>query len=75
MEFVIDFVQMGRFVDPLQIEVLEAMRTPGGKKITEEAWQATTVPKACTTRKSNDTPILGRWVPATVPALLWETPR
>ena len=38
MEFVIDFVQMWRFVDPLQIEVLEAMRTPGGNKITEEAW-------------------------------------
>ena len=40
MEHVIDFVQMQRFNDPLQIEVLEAMRTPGGKKITDEAWQA-----------------------------------
>jgi hypothetical protein len=40
MEYVIDFVQMKRFKDELQIQVLEAMRTPGGKKISEECWQA-----------------------------------
>ena len=39
MEYVVDFVQMQRFNDPLQVEVLEAMRTPGGKKISEESWQ------------------------------------
>ena len=31
MEYVVDFVQMKRFKDDLQIQVLEAMRTPGGK--------------------------------------------
>jgi hypothetical protein len=40
IEHVIDFVQMQRFNDPLLVEVLEAMRTPGGKHISEEAWQA-----------------------------------
>ena len=39
-EYVIDFVQMQRFTDELQLEVLYAMRTPGGKKISEESWQA-----------------------------------
>ena len=39
-EYVVDFVQMQRFTDPLQLEVLYAMRTPGGKKISEESWQA-----------------------------------
>ena len=39
MEYVVDFVQMQRFNDPLQVEVLEAMRTPGGKAISEESWQ------------------------------------
>ena len=38
MEYVVDFVQMQRFKDPLLVEVLEAMRTPGGKKISEDAW-------------------------------------
>ena len=40
IEHVVDFVQMQRFNDPLLIEVLEAMRTPGGKPISEEAWRA-----------------------------------
>ena len=39
-EHVVDFVQMQRFTDPLQLEVLNAMRTPGGKKITDERWRA-----------------------------------
>ena len=40
MEYVVNFVQMQRFSDPLLVEVLTAMRTPGGKKISEAAWQA-----------------------------------
>ena len=40
MEYVVDFVQMQRFDDPLLVEVLEAMRTPGGKTISEQAWEA-----------------------------------
>ena len=40
MEYVVNFVKMQRFDDPLLVEVLGAMRTPGGKKISEEAWQA-----------------------------------
>ncbi len=40
MEYVIEFVQMQRFDDPLQVQVLEAMRTPGGKEISEESWDA-----------------------------------
>ena len=40
MEYVVDFVEMKRFEDPLLVEVLEAMRTPGGKKISENAWEA-----------------------------------
>ena len=40
MEYVVDFIDMKRFDDPLLLQVLEAMRTPGGKKISEEAWQA-----------------------------------
>ena len=40
IEHVVDFVQMQRFNDPLLVEVLEAMRTHGGKRISEEAWQA-----------------------------------
>ena len=31
---------MQRFTDPLQVQVLEAMRTVGGKKTSEECWQA-----------------------------------
>jgi hypothetical protein len=40
MEYVHDFVQMQRFDDPLLVEVLEAMRTPGGKQLSEAAWKA-----------------------------------
>ena len=40
MEYVVDFVQMQRFDDKLQVEVLEAMRTEGGKTISEESWRA-----------------------------------
>jgi len=40
MEHVIDFVQMQRFTDPLLLEVLDAMRTPGGKQLTDAAWRA-----------------------------------
>ena len=40
MEYVVDFVQMQRFDDKLQMEVLEAMRTEGGKTISEESWRA-----------------------------------
>ena len=40
IEYVVDFVQMQRFTDPLQVQVLEAMRTPGGRKISEESWNA-----------------------------------
>ena len=40
MEYVLDFVNMQRFQDPLLVHILEAMRTPGGQKISEEAWQA-----------------------------------
>ena len=39
-EYAVDFVQMQRFTDPLQLEVLNAMRTPGGKQISEESCQA-----------------------------------
>ena len=40
MEHVVDFVQMQRFDDPLLVEILHAMRTPGGKKVFDKAWQA-----------------------------------
>ena len=40
MEHGVDCVQMQRFTDPLLLEVLNAMRTPGGKRISEESWQA-----------------------------------
>ena len=40
MEHVVDFVQMQRFTDPPLIGVLNAMRTPGGKRISEKSWQA-----------------------------------
>ena len=40
MEYDLDFVMMQRFDDPLLVEVLAAMRTPGGKNISEAAWQA-----------------------------------
>ena len=44
MEHVVEFVEMKRFSDPLLLEVLHAMRTPGGKKISNEAWRATGPP-------------------------------
>jgi hypothetical protein len=37
IEYVIDFVMMLRVVDPLQAQVLHAMRTPGAQKISEDA--------------------------------------
>ena len=40
MEYVPDFVKVQRFDDPLLVELLEAMRTPGGKSIPEDAEQA-----------------------------------
>ena len=40
MAYVVHFEQMQRFDDPLLVEVLAAMRTPGGKKISEAAWKA-----------------------------------
>ena len=40
MAYVVHFEQMQRFDDPLLVEVLEAVRTPGGKKISEAAWKA-----------------------------------
>ena len=45
IEHVVDFVQMQRFNDLLFVEVLEAIRTHGGKRISEEAWQAITTRK------------------------------
>ena len=42
MEYVVDFVEMQRFNDELLLEVLEAMRTRGGKKISDESWRAIT---------------------------------
>ena len=42
MGYVVGFVQMQRFDDLLLVEVLGAMRTLGGKKISEEAWRAIT---------------------------------
>ena len=40
VDYVIDFVKMQRFDDPLLREVLHVMRTPGGKKVSEAAWAA-----------------------------------
>ena len=40
LEHVVDFVAMQRFDDPLLLEILHAMRTPGGKTLSEEAWNA-----------------------------------
>ncbi len=51
-EYVVDFVQMQRFTDPLQLEVLNAMRTAGGKKISEESWQAIVNTQVVTTSGS-----------------------
>ena len=35
IEHIVDFVQMKRFDDPLLIQILEAMRVPGGRKISD----------------------------------------
>ena len=40
IQHIVDFVQMKRFDDPLLIQILEAMRVPGGRKISDEAWRA-----------------------------------
>ena len=37
IEHVVHFEQMQRFNDPLLVEILHAMRTPGGKHISAEA--------------------------------------
>ena len=42
IEYVVEFTQMQRVQDPLLAEVLAAMRTPGGKQISDEAWRAIT---------------------------------
>ena len=39
-EFVFQFHTAMRFTDPILIQILEAMRTKGGKKLTDEQWQA-----------------------------------
>ena len=48
---------MKRFDDKLLIEVLEAMRTPGGRAISEEAWQA--IEKTDIEKEGNDTKLRG----------------
>ena len=40
VQYVVDFVQMKRFDDELLVEVLEAMRTRGGRQISDKAWEA-----------------------------------
>ena len=45
IQYVVEFVNMQRFQDPLLLEVLEAMRTPGGKKVSEKAWTALWTPE------------------------------
>ena len=40
MEYVVNFVEMKRFDDDNLAEILEAMRVPGGKLISQKAWQA-----------------------------------
>ena len=40
IEHVVDFVAMQRFDDPLLLEILHSMRTPGGKVLSDEAWGA-----------------------------------
>ena len=49
MKYVVDFVNMQRFDDPLLVEVLHALRTPGGKKISDEAWRTIFIVKLETT--------------------------
>ena len=42
IEYAVGLVQMKRFDDPLLVEVLEAIHTPGGREISEDAWRAIT---------------------------------
>ena len=42
VEYVLDYVEMRRFDDDLLVEVLEAMRTRGGRQISQTAWVAIT---------------------------------
>jgi hypothetical protein len=37
MKYIVNFGKMHRFHDPLLVEVLGAMRMPGGRKISEDA--------------------------------------
>ena len=46
MEHVIEFVQIQRFDDPLLVEILEAMRTPGGRRLSANALAAAGVAAA-----------------------------
>ena len=40
LKYVVDFKQTKRFDDPLLVEILAAMREPGGRKLSDEAWAA-----------------------------------
>ena len=39
IEYVSDFVDMKRFEDPHQLQLLKEMRIPGGKRMSEETWK------------------------------------
>ena len=56
MEYVVDFVQMQRFDDQLQVQVLEAMRTEGGKTISEESWRAIVATQICDVEPAAQSP-------------------
>ena len=51
-EYVVDFVQMQRLTDPLQLGVLNAMRTAGGKHFSEESLQAIVITQVVTSSGS-----------------------
>ena len=40
IEHVFDFVEMKRFDDPRQLQLLQSMRIPGGRPVPEDTWQA-----------------------------------
>ena len=66
-EHVVDFVEMQRFDDPLLLEILHSMRTPGGKSFSEEAWRAlertqVRVPTGVTERADGASQPVGREV-------------
>ena len=66
-EHVVDFVEMQRFDDPLLLEILHSMRTPGGKTLSEEAWRAlertqVRVPTGVTERADGASQPVGREV-------------